>query len=64
MESGEYKFNNCKWRSDVERISLEPYCCGTYTKWGFVCEKLNIAQIKPIYCQGCQVYEPRETETN
>lgn len=59
MTLGEQKFDTCKWRSDVEAIYFQKYCCGQETKWGYLCNKLDIGGINPMYCEGCQAFEAK-----
>lgn len=62
MDEGEYKFTNCKHRTANEDVYMVKTCCGHLTKWGFLCTKLNVGGVLPVYCAGCEVFEARDNE--
>lgn len=58
--TGEYKFENCKHKSEKEEtVTVHRCSCqgGDYTDSGYKCLKRNIFKIEPNICQYCDIFE-------
>lgn len=62
MEDGAYKFNNCKHRSEEERITIVRRCAcngGDYEDKGYDCKARSIFKVTAEVCQYCWVFEKK-----
>jgi hypothetical protein len=60
--SAEYKFSNCKYRSENEEsVTVHRCSCqgGDYTDTGYKCFKRDIFKVAPEICQYCWAFEKR-----
>lgn len=60
--NGEYKFENCKYRSEKEEsVTIQRCSCqgGNYTDTGYRCSKRDIFKVTPEICQYCWAFEKR-----
>jgi hypothetical protein len=60
MQSGEFKYDNCKHRSNEKRTTIVHRCpCdgGNYEDSGYDCHARSIFKITPEICQYCWAFE-------
>lgn len=60
MNSGQFKWENCKYRSDKMTIMEIGRCAcegGNYMASGYECNSRNLFQILPEICEFCWAFE-------
>jgi hypothetical protein len=60
--SGDYKFNNCIYRSEHEEKTIVHRCkCrgGNYEDSGYRCSAKSIFKIVPEICQFCNIFQKK-----
>lgn len=55
------KFNTCQFRSDTEIEKVIIGCCYTTKTYGWYCNRKGIAQLSPLHCINCEIYQKRES---
>lgn len=61
-KTGEFRFNNCKHRSEKEEsVTVHRCSCrgGNYTDTGYKCLKRDIFKVNQEICQYCWLFEKK-----
>jgi len=62
-QSGEFKFNNCKFKSKEMRTTVIHRCScqgGNYEDTGYDCSARSLFKVTPEICQFCWAFEKNE----
>jgi len=63
---GEFKFNNCKYRSAEKRTTVVHRCAcqgGNYEDSGYDCSARKIFKVNSSVCDHCYMFERKESDT-